>query len=53
MVFGEVVLYIVVCFTPVDAELALAEVVTDPVEAHINVNIPTITVARTRAPLVW
>ena len=36
MVFGEVVRSIVVCFTPVDAEVALADAVTDPVEAHID-----------------
>ena len=36
MVFGEVVRSIVVCFTPVDAEVALAGAVTDPVETHID-----------------
>ena len=36
MVFGEVVRSIVVWFTPVDAEVALADAVTDPVEAHID-----------------
>ena len=34
--FGEVFRSIVICFTPVDAELALADAVTDPLEAHIN-----------------
>ena len=37
MVFGELVCSIVVCFTPVDAEVALADAVTDPVEAHIDI----------------
>ena len=36
MVFSEVVCSIVVCFTPVDAEVALADAITDPVEAHID-----------------
>ena len=36
MMFGEVVRSIVICFTPVDAEVALADAVTDPVEAHID-----------------
>ena len=36
MVFGVVVCSIIVCFTPVDAEVSLADAVTDPVEAHIN-----------------
>ena len=36
MMFGEVFCSIVIFFTPVDAELALADAVTDPLEAHIN-----------------
>ena len=36
MVFGEVVRSIVVYFTPVNAKVALADAVTDPVEAHID-----------------
>ena len=36
MMFGEVFRSIVICFTPVDAELALADVVMDPLEAHID-----------------
>ena len=36
MMFGEVVRSIVICFTPVDAEVAWADAVTDPVEAHTN-----------------
>ena len=36
MVFSRVVCIIVVCFTSVDAEVALSDAVTDPVEAHID-----------------
>ena len=36
MVFGEVVCSIIVCLTPVDAEVALADAVKDQVEAHIG-----------------
>ena len=36
MMFGEVVRSIVVCFTPVDTEVAVADAVTDQVEAHIE-----------------
>ena len=35
-IFDEVVHSIVICFTPVDAEVALAEAVTYSVEAHID-----------------
>ena len=36
MVFVEVFRSIFVCFTPVDAEVALEDAVTDPGEAHID-----------------
>ena len=36
MIFGEVVRSIYICFTPVNAEVALAKVVTYPVEAYID-----------------
>ena len=36
MVFGEVVGFVECASAPIDDELALADAVTDPVEAHVD-----------------